>query len=78
MKGISDAEIFAKEKHEHQTRDDDETPYWKHLEKVVENLRKLRITDESILSTGLVTSFNRANFGHILSSKNYKFKHVGV
>ena len=52
MKGISDAEIFAKEKHEHQTRDDGKTPYWTHLEKVVENLRKLEIIDESILCAG--------------------------
>ena len=28
------------------------TPYWKHLEKVVENLKKLGITDETILCAG--------------------------
>jgi len=52
LKGLVDAENFAKEQHEHQTRDDNETPYWKHLEKVVENLRKLGITDDVILCAG--------------------------
>lgn len=52
MKGIEDAEIFAKERHKHQTRDDGKTPYWKHLKKVVENLKGLGVTDESILCAG--------------------------
>ena len=52
LKGLVDAENFAKKQHEHQTRDDNETPYWKHLEKVVENLRKLGITDDVILCAG--------------------------
>ena len=56
MKNKSDlikrAQKFAKEKHKHQTRDDGKTPYWKHLQKVVENLGKLGITDESIICAG--------------------------
>ena len=44
MKSKSDliikAQKFAKEKHKHQTRDDCKTPYWKHLQKVVQNLEK--------------------------------------
>jgi guanosine-3',5'-bis(diphosphate) 3'-pyrophosphohydrolase len=52
LKGLVDAENFAKKQHEHQTRDDNETPYWKHLEKVVEILRKLGITDDVILCAG--------------------------
>ncbi len=49
---IKRAQKFAKEKHKHQTRDDDKTPYWKHLKKVVQNLGKLGITDESIICAG--------------------------
>jgi guanosine-3',5'-bis(diphosphate) 3'-pyrophosphohydrolase len=52
MKGIEDAEIFAKERHKHQTRDDGKTPYWKHLKKVVENLKDLGITHDAILCAG--------------------------
>jgi (p)ppGpp synthase/HD superfamily hydrolase len=52
MKGIIDAEIFAKDRHKHQTRDNGKTTYWKHLEKVVDNLRKLGIAEESILCAG--------------------------
>ena len=49
---VVNAEKFAREKHKHKKRDDGKTPYWKHLEKVVENLRTLGITDESILCAG--------------------------
>jgi len=49
---IIKARKFAKKKHKHQTRDDKKTPYWKHLQKVVQNLKKLGITDESILCAG--------------------------
>jgi len=52
MKGISDAKKLAKDKHQHQTRNDKKTPYWKHLEKVVQNLKKLGIEDETILCAG--------------------------
>ena len=46
------AQKFAKEKHKHQTRDDGKTPYWKHLQKVVKNLKRLGITDDSIICAG--------------------------
>jgi len=49
---INQAQKFAKEKHKHQTRDDGKTPYWKHLQKVVKNLEKLGIPDESIICAG--------------------------
>ena len=49
---INQAQKFAKEKHKHQTRDDGKTPYWKHLQKVVKNLERLGITDESIICAG--------------------------
>ena len=49
---INRAQIFAKEKHKQQTRDDGKTPYWKHLHKVVKNLENLGITDESIICAG--------------------------
>ena len=49
---IINAQKFAKEKHKHQTRDDEKTPYWKHLQKVVKNLKSLGITDESIICAG--------------------------
>jgi len=49
---IKRAQKFAKEKHKHQTRDDGKTPYWKHLKKVVQNLEKLGIIDESIICAG--------------------------
>lgn len=52
MKGINDAEIFAKDKHKHQTRNNSDIPYSDHLEKVVETLRNLGITDEIILCAG--------------------------
>lgn len=52
MKGLVDAEKFAKDKHQHQFRNDCKTPYWKHLEKVVVNLEQLGITDEVILCAG--------------------------
>ena len=49
---IKRAQKFAKDAHKHQTRDDGKTPYWKHLKKVVQNLGKLGITDESIICAG--------------------------
>ena len=49
---IIKAQKFAKDAHKHQRRDDGKTPYWKHLHKVVQNLEKLGITDESIICAG--------------------------
>jgi (p)ppGpp synthase/HD superfamily hydrolase len=52
LEKINDAKIFAKLKHKGLKRDNSKTPYWKHLEKVVKNLEKLGIKDESILCAG--------------------------
>ncbi len=52
MNKILDAETFARKKHKHQTRNDKITPYSDHLEKVVEILKNLGITDETILAAG--------------------------
>jgi (p)ppGpp synthase/HD superfamily hydrolase len=52
MTKILDAENFAREKHKHQTRNDPDIPYSNHLEKVVEILKNLGITDETILAAG--------------------------
>ena len=53
MSKLIDAEIFARKKHEHQIRKNIViTPYSDHLEKVVEILRNLGITDETILAAG--------------------------
>ena len=52
MKGLVEAETFARKKHIHQTRNDPNIPYSDHLEKVVEILRNLGITDETILAAG--------------------------
>jgi len=49
---ILDAEKFAKDKHQYQFRDDGTTPYWTHLQKVVDNLITLGIHDEVILCAG--------------------------
>jgi guanosine-3',5'-bis(diphosphate) 3'-pyrophosphohydrolase len=46
------AEEFAKEKHKHMMRKDGKTPYWKHLERVVENLTQLGIEDNEMLCAG--------------------------
>jgi len=52
LKGLVEAETFARKKHIHQTRNDPNIPYSDHLEKVVEILRNLGITDETILAAG--------------------------
>ena len=52
MKKLIDAEIFAREKHKHQVRNDPNIPYSDHLEKVVEILTDLGITDKIILAAG--------------------------
>ena len=49
---VSDSKNFAKKKHQHQFRDDKKTPYWKHLESVVKNLKTLGINDSTILCGG--------------------------
>jgi hypothetical protein len=41
LKGLVEAETFAREKHQHQTRDNGVTLYSDHLEKVVEILKNL-------------------------------------
>jgi guanosine-3',5'-bis(diphosphate) 3'-pyrophosphohydrolase len=49
---LLEAKKFAIKKHMGLKRDNSKTPYWKHLEKVVKNLEKLGIKDESILCAG--------------------------
>ncbi len=49
MSKLESAELFAKDKHSGKTRGDDgKTPYWKHLEGVVNRLKNLGITDEDV------------------------------
>ena len=43
---------FAKKKHACMKRKDGKTPYWKHLEKVVDNLRIIGIRRETLLCAG--------------------------
>jgi len=45
---LESAELFAKERHSGMTIDDN-IPYWKHLEGVVNRLKNLGITDEDLL-----------------------------
>ncbi len=52
MKLVKIAEDFAKKKHKEQVRKDGITPYSKHLEKVVNELKSMGITDDNILCTG--------------------------
>lgn len=49
MSKLESAKLFAKNKHSGMTRDDGKTPYWDHLEGVVNRLKNLGITDEDIL-----------------------------
>lgn len=49
MSKLESAEQFAKHKHSGMTRDDNKTPYWKHLEGVVNRLKNLGIADEDVL-----------------------------
>ena len=49
---VSDSKKFAKKKHQHQFRDDKKTPYWKHLEIVVNNLKALGINDQRTYCAG--------------------------
>ncbi|VVC06034.1 HD domain protein [uncultured archaeon] len=48
MSKLESAELFAKARHSGMTIDD-KTPYWKHLEGVVNRLKNLGITDEDLL-----------------------------
>ena len=53
MSKLIDAENFARKRHKHQIRKNKIlTPYSDHLEKVVEILKNLGITDENILAAG--------------------------
>lgn len=52
MELIKTAKLFAKKKHKGQFRKDGITPYSKHLENVVNELKSMGITDEDILCTG--------------------------
>lgn len=46
------AKEFAKKKHSSQKRKDGKTPYWKHLETVVNNLEILGVKDIDVLCAG--------------------------
>lgn len=48
----SSAKDFAKLKHRGQKRKDGKTPYWHHLNQVVDNLKKLGIKDQDVLCAG--------------------------
>jgi guanosine-3',5'-bis(diphosphate) 3'-pyrophosphohydrolase len=52
MNKLGRAEKFAKQKHKGQMRKDGKTPYWKHLQQVVINLRKLGVKDQDVLCAG--------------------------
>lgn len=52
MNKIERAERFAKIKHRGQTRKDGKTPYWKHLQQVVKNLKILGIRNQDMLCVG--------------------------
>lgn len=52
MDKLGRAEKFAKQKHKGQLRKDGKTPYWKHLQQVVINLRKLGVKDQDVLCAG--------------------------
>ena len=52
MTSVKSAELYAKDKHKHMTRDNGTTPYSNHLEAVVNRLKGLGVTDEAILCAG--------------------------
>lgn len=52
MDKLGRAEKFAKQKHKGQKRKDGKTPYWKHLQQVVINLKKLGVKDQDVLCAG--------------------------
>ena len=43
---------YAKKQHKGQYRKNNKTPYWRHLQDVVQNLEMMGIKDESILCSG--------------------------
>ncbi|MGH1568913.1 MAG: HD domain-containing protein [Nitrosopumilus sp.] len=49
---VKNAELFAKNKHAGQLRNDGNTSYSKHLEDVVNRLKSLGVIDEKIISAG--------------------------
>ena len=49
---LSAARNFAISKHQCQKRKDCKTPYWRHLDKVVQNLQKIGVKDDSVLCAG--------------------------
>ena len=52
MKKLENARKFAISKHKGQKRKDCKTPYWRHLDKVVQNLQKIGVKDDSVLCAG--------------------------
>lgn len=52
MSKVDSAMEFAKKRHHGQTRKNDTTPYFDHLEKVVSRLKNLGVTDETTLCAG--------------------------
>ncbi len=56
LKLVKNAEEFARLKHAEQFRDDGITPYVKHLESVVNELKSMGVIDEDILCTGWLAS----------------------
>ncbi len=52
MNKVRLAESFAKLKHKGQKRKNGKTPYWKHLQQVVINLKRLGVKDQDILCAG--------------------------
>jgi len=52
MTKLESAELFAKDKHKDQKRNNGTTPYSAHLEAVVSRLKSIGITDEDILCVG--------------------------
>jgi (p)ppGpp synthase/HD superfamily hydrolase len=49
---VKSAELFAKRKHSHITRKDGKTPYFNHLQDVVNRLKKLGIENQNIICAG--------------------------
>jgi len=52
MGKLESAELYAKDKHKHMTRDNGITPYSAHLEAIVSRLKSIGVTDEDILCAG--------------------------
>ena len=52
MNKVKSAELFAKRKHSHITRKDGKTPYFNHLQDVVNRLKGLGIKNQDIICAG--------------------------